>query len=526
MEKSARQKRRKLRKSVERTLEHIQKNNSLIPSRPCSAVPSTSPVVSVDSVFSISQTLNCSPLTETGRLFSDAGSSSDYEARSHSVTNSDTDRIESNISYSESDSRSETCVTENTKLNDEIRKWALNENITHKALDSLLRILGRTLDGLPKTARTLLQTENCSKLAENIRLGTGEYTHLGLEGALNQLVSANLGGEKKLQSALTLRINIDGLPLYRNSLISVWPILVSILGGANTTPAVVGFYVGEGKPEDIELYLNGFVKDFEAVSTSGLCVNSKYYNIDKNRCIFVCDAPAKAFVKCIKGHSGYYGCDKCYTKGFYSMEFRKITFPDCDSGLRTDDSFVSRFQSEHHQIGFQNKKTPLEKLGIGMVSQFPHDYMHHVCLGVVRKLLYLWRRGPKKIRIGWSQIKAISLKLAELAPYIPSEFNRKPRSIEISDRWKATECRQFLLYTGPVILCEVLDKSVYEHFMLLSVSLSILLDEESYKSTSHIQYAAKLIEAFVSHFPKREYDIQCSQSDPLSRRRKKFWPVG
>jgi hypothetical protein len=31
--------------------------------------------------------------------------------------------------------------------------------------------------------------------------------------------------------------------------------------------------------------------------------------------LFSCDAPARAFLKCIKGHTGNYACERCNAKG-------------------------------------------------------------------------------------------------------------------------------------------------------------------------------------------------------------------
>ena len=43
---------------------------------------------------------------------------------------------------------------------------------------------------------------------------------------------------------------------------------------------------------------------------------------------------------------------------------------------------------------------PFCKLSIGMVSQFPIDYMHLVCLGVIKRFILLCISGPMKVRIG------------------------------------------------------------------------------------------------------------------------------
>lgn len=42
------------------------------------------------------------------------------------------------------------------------------------------------------------------------------------------------------------------------------------------------------------------------------------------------------------------------------------------------------------------------------------------------------------------------------------------------DRWKATEFREFLLYTGPVVLRSVVSEEFYGHFLILHVAMSIL----------------------------------------------------
>ena len=65
-------------------------------------------------------------------------------------------------------------------------------------------------------------------------------------------------------------------------------------------------------------------------------------------------------------------------------------------------------------------------------------------------------------------------------------------------RWKATEFRQFLLYTGPVVLFGKLPDAAYKNFMLLFVGMFVLLDKLS--SQADIEYARELLVMFVQHY--------------------------
>lgn len=62
-----------------------------------------------------------------------------------------------------------------------------------------------------------------------------------------------------------------------------------------------------------------------------------------------------------------------------------------------------------------------------------------------------------------------------MAHHIPSEFVRKPRAFSERLKEKATELRQFLLFTGPIVLRDVLLPQMYDTFMLLSVAIYILV---------------------------------------------------
>lgn len=59
----------------------------------------------------------------------------------------------------------------------DLRKWALSFNVSHRALDGLMPILSRRDICVPKTARTLLKTPHVT--ARIVDIAGGQYWHNG-----------------------------------------------------------------------------------------------------------------------------------------------------------------------------------------------------------------------------------------------------------------------------------------------------------------------------------------------------------
>ncbi|XP_046408651.1 uncharacterized protein LOC124173179 isoform X1 [Ischnura elegans] len=204
----------------------------------------------------------------------------------------------------------------------------------------------------------------------------------------------------------------------------------------------------------------------------------------------ICDAPARAFLKCVKGHTGFYGCERCCQRGVYLNS--KVVFNECDAELRTDDTFKNRNQKDHHLAN-----SPLENIqNFGMVSQFPLDFMQQVCLGVMRRLLLHWIKGSNSCRLSPRERLGISERLNSIRNLTPSEFNRIPRGLDTVERWKANEFRLFLLYTGPYAVSSYVKQKLYDHFMILHVAIRILCSNEM--AVGHCEYAKQLLHSFVS----------------------------
>lgn len=258
-----------------------------------------------------------------------------------------------------------------------LQEWALEYNVNHNCLNSLLSFLKNDYPFLPKDARTLLKTP---QTREVIDISNGKYAHIGVENNLKMYLN-NLKSNE-VPEELLIDFNIDGLPNSKSSNSCFWLILGRIVKAKEFGIFTVGIYHGYSKPENFEEFLNPMVDEMLTLMQS-YEHNGKQIKI-KIR-LFVCDAPARAACTGVKGHTGYHSCHKCTIEGEYVHN--KVTFSGCGV-LRTDASFRNRIDEEHHV-----KNSPLEKLQIDMVAQFPHDYLHVILLGNMRKLIRMWIGG-------------------------------------------------------------------------------------------------------------------------------------
>ena len=123
--------------------------------------------------------------------------------------------------------------------------------------------------------------------------------------------------------------------------------------------------------------------------------------------------------------------------------------------------------------------------------------MHLVCLGCMKKLLYMWVFIRSNRRLRQWEIQKISKRLHFTRNYIPVEFQRKPRPLQDLKYWKATEFRQLLLYTGPMILNNILPPIIFSHFNTLHVAIRILSSDILVQREDLLNYAEELLSHFV-----------------------------
>lgn len=307
-----------------------------------------------------------------------------------------------------------------------------------------------------------------------------KYVYLGLSEKCKTAVKSH-----KL-SYLELSIGIDGLPIFKSSKTTLWPVLC-LINNIPSTVFAVALVMGENKPINTD-FLIDTVDELHELMINGLAINGK--DIPVTLTSVICDSPAKAMVKCVKLFSGYYGCDRCEVKGEYVMHRMTYPYTQAPAPLRTDLRFRQQANKQHH-LG----ETPLCRLNIDMVQCFPFDYMHCVCLGVMKKLLEAWLNGSKAVKLSATEVSKLDEKLSYIKKKTPKDFVRKPRSVQEIDMWKATEFRLFLLYVGKVVLKSIVSDAVYQHFMKFSSAICILVSAEL--TIKHHRLAHRLLTDFV-----------------------------
>lgn len=173
----------------------------------------------------------------------------------------------------------------------DLKAWCIQNNITHNSLKQLLLVLKKTSlrQYVPLDPRTLLETE---QNIQNIRIIGNEqlYWHYGIENCLRECF---WNVDKSM--TISLNINIDGLPLFKRSSNQFWPILANVHGMPQYKVLVIGIYCGKGKPHSIEAFLRPFVDEMNILLQSGVLVNG--YNINIGVHAFICDSPARSFLK-------------------------------------------------------------------------------------------------------------------------------------------------------------------------------------------------------------------------------------
>lgn len=284
----------------------------------------------------------------------------------HSITGDTTGTPAGNSAYDSdsdgpldsSDDDEDDSVTEEGRMTDLLKRlaqWKLQNNITNSAFNDLLKILRHEHPRLPKDSRTIVPPP---KDVQYRRFDGGIYHHFGLVSGITNALQ-NDKDHVQDGDCIQLQLGIDGLPVHKSTRWHLWP----ILGRVESTPSghvfAIGMFFGESKPEVCSSYLAEFAEEYTAIQRDGFQLFGCTVTLAITTVI--CDAQARAFVKCVLQYNGKHGCDKCSVVGVW--DGRRTVFLTQDDAKRTDESFRRRLHTAHHQ---EDAMSPFETAGVGV----------------------------------------------------------------------------------------------------------------------------------------------------------------
>ena len=176
---------------------------------------------------------------------------------------------------------------------DAVRKWARSAGLlSMRKLDQLLALLHVVHPFLPLSYKTLLETPI------NVEVMEVEGGQLWYKGVKNNLSDLDLEEYLRVFNKVEIDVNVDGLPLFKSSRLKFWPILGRLVGSKND-PFVIAIFGGKCDPE-VNQFLSDFVVEVRGLQNAGLEFNGVAYNFNVRN--YICDAPARAKIKCIVEH--------------------------------------------------------------------------------------------------------------------------------------------------------------------------------------------------------------------------------
>lgn len=170
-----------------------------------------------------------------------------------------------------------------------IREWSSEFRIAQVALKKLITILNEHLNlNIQSDPRTIMRTPrtiDVIPMAEN-----GKYWHNGFEKSIRNSFS-----QIDRSMLISININVDGLPINKSSENHFWPILFNVHEFPQIGAMTIGIFCGNGKPKLAKEYLAPFINEIIPILENGIYING--HKIDIVIRSFICDSPARAFVK-------------------------------------------------------------------------------------------------------------------------------------------------------------------------------------------------------------------------------------
>jgi len=288
-----------------------------------------------------------------------------------------------------------------------------------------------------------------TKIAEELLLNLSKR-NCDNNGVLCDIMDGKMYRRLNLRNnELTCSVNTDGVPIFKSSKFSIWPVIISINELSYHTRSkhslVVALWFGKSKP-DFDIFFNPFVQECASLSKSGVKweVDGRIISSPVFFPIMVNDSVARCLCQGVHQFNGSFGCTWCLMEGESCIvdgcaSTKRIYKGPLQSPLRTAENFLGHLKefrnlldrnpSLKSHFGIKSAPKLLLMPKFDIVSGFTFDYMHTAFLGVSRTFLELWldsKNHKKQYYIG-REIQEIDERLLQFS--VPYNFDRAVRSI-------------------------------------------------------------------------------------------------
>ena len=293
--------------------------------------------------------------------------------------------------------------------------------------------------------------------------------------------------------------NVDGLSVSDSSKGEMWLIQAQVLNIPPQNRRNYQFLLGIYYNAVSKLDMSSFLKPFTDGLVDSFHNEIKWYDkydkvVQKSKIIALVatlDCPARAAALNFMNYNGSYPCNVCEHPGETcktGLGHNRV-FPalEMEPNERTDESILEQAQSaiDENCENIQGVKDPsiAKKIPYFDASKsFVQDYVHAVLLGNVKMLMTLWfdtKNKAKEFYLRKPIRDAIDKEIQDIQ--VPDFVVRTPRVLKLKKFFKASEYRAFLLFYFPVILKDKLPAKYYQHFLLLSYAIHLLLQEKIHR---------------------------------------------
>lgn len=309
---------------------------------------------------------------------------------------------------------------------------------------------------------------------------------------------------------ISFTINTDGVNKYSSSKAGhLWPVYVII----NELPKehrykkkyVLPAYIYCDKHDpNMSTFLNPLIEKLNVLNAGGINVpDSADGNINVRGMLFVttADLPARADLMNMKQYNGKCGCHLCKSEGQgYGPNNIHRYWPyqaNIEKRIHEDQQKYAAEATIKQPVMGVKGHCIFSKLSYSfdLVRSFAIDWMHCVCLGVVKYIMQLQMsivNKGKLFYIGGNKT-SISNKILAIKP--PDIVGRMPRTLEDLKHWKATELKNWLLHYSITVLYKELDALYVFHWSLLVGAIGILCSDSI--TSDDLKAADSMLQDFV-----------------------------